>query len=69
MLSRLEDGYTGTGHPLAGYSNLYELRDHAHGLRVYYTFKNGKPLILTAGDKASQDGDIKIAAALKDYLK
>lgn len=41
---------------------LFELRERRHGYRIYYGFK-GKCLIivLAAGDKASQERDIKIA--------
>lgn len=41
---------------------LFELRDKQFGLRIYYTFSKGKIIILLcAGDKDSQSGDIKIA--------
>ena len=46
--------------PLGG--GLFELRERRYGYRVYYGF-NGKHLIilLAAGDKTSQERDIKIA--------
>ncbi len=41
---------------------LFELPERRHGYRIYYGF-NGKSLIilLAAGDKTSQERDIKIA--------
>lgn len=68
LLSRLDDGNTGSGHPLAGYSNLHELRDHSFGLRIYYTWRNNRPVILLAGDKASQSADIQKAAGMLRLL-
>lgn len=41
---------------------LFELRDKVFGLRIYYGFYGNKIIILiAAGDKTSQDRDIKIA--------
>lgn len=41
---------------------LFELREYRYGYRLYYCF-HGKQLVilLAAGDKTSQDRDIKIA--------
>lgn len=41
---------------------LFELRERQFGYRLYYCFKGEKLIILlAAGDKKSQDSDIKIA--------
>ena len=41
---------------------LFELRERQFGYRVYYCFKgNYLIILLTAGDKKSQEKDIKIA--------
>jgi putative addiction module killer protein len=43
-------------------NKLYELRESYYGLRVYYTFKGNKIiLLLNGGDKSTQDNDIKKA--------
>ena len=42
--------------------SLFELRERRLGYRLYYCFKEDKLIILlVAGDKKSQDKDIKIA--------
>lgn len=42
--------------------SLFELRERRYGLRIYYSFQNEKIIILlAAGNKASQEKDIKIA--------
>lgn len=41
---------------------LFELRERKYGLRVYYAFYRMQIIIvLAAGDKSSQENDIKIA--------
>ncbi len=41
---------------------LFELRERQFGYRIYYCFKGEKLIILlAAGDKKSQDADIKAA--------
>jgi len=41
---------------------LFELRERQFGYRIYYCFKGNQLIILlTAGDKKSQEKDIKIA--------
>ena len=41
---------------------LFELRERRFGFRIYYCFQGGYVIILlAAGDKKTQDGDIKIA--------
>ena len=41
---------------------LFELRERQFGYRVYYCFKGNQLIILlTAGDKKSQEKDIKVA--------
>ncbi len=43
---------------------LFELRERRYGYRIYYTFSGNKVIILlAAGDKKSQQNDIKIARA------
>ncbi len=44
---------------------LYELRESYYGIRIYYTFRKGKIiLLLNGGDKSSQTEDIKKARKL-----
>ena len=52
----------GLPHSKALGQGLFELREQKYGYRIYYGFQ-GKLLILllTAGDKTSQDRDIKVA--------
>ena len=49
---------------------LFELREMEYGYRIYYGF-NGKHIIivLAAGDKTSQDRDIKIARDRLSQIK
>ncbi len=49
---------------------LFELRDMEYGYRIYYGF-NGKYIIIVvaAGDKTSQDRDIKIARQRLSQIK
>ena len=43
-------------------SGLFELREMQFGYRIYYCFQGKKLVILTAaGDKSSQEKDIKVA--------
>lgn len=43
-------------------SGLFELRERRYGYRIYYGFHENRLIILlTAGNKASQERDIKIA--------
>lgn len=48
---------------------LFELRERHYGYRVYYCF-HGKLLIilLTAGDKSSQERDMKVARSRRARL-
>lgn len=49
---------------------LFELRERAFELRLYYTFsKDRQILLLTAGDKNSQSKDIKKAYGLLTEYK
>ncbi|MGY3805311.1 type II toxin-antitoxin system RelE/ParE family toxin [Pigmentibacter ruber] len=49
---------------------LYELRERSYGIRVYYTFRKGKIiLLLNGGDKSSQAEDIKKARKLIKNLE
>tara|TARA_R110002167_G_scaffold355156_1_gene569403 strand:- start:4194 stop:4511 length:318 start_codon:yes stop_codon:yes gene_type:complete len=47
---------------------LFELRERKFGYRIYYGFEQGRVIILlNAGDKSSQNRDIKVAReALKE---
>lgn len=50
-------------------SKLSELRDRRFGLRIYYTYyKNHLIILLTAGDKSTQERDLKIAYARLDEI-
>ena len=41
---------------------LFELREKRFGYRIYYTFHEGRVIILlTAGDKSTQHKDIRVA--------
>ncbi len=41
---------------------LFELRERRYGYRLYYCFqKNQTALVLAAGDKSTQDRDIRVA--------
>ena len=43
-------------------NGLFELRERRFGYRVYYAFiENCIIILLAAGDKSSQDNDIKVA--------
>ena len=65
-LARVENGHFGDIKPLE--ANLFELRCFfGGGLRVYYTIRHTKiVLLLAGGDKTSQRRDIEKA---KDLLK
>ena len=46
-------------------SGLFELRERKFGLRIYYTYSNANIIVLLhAGNKKSQNKDIKIAKKL-----
>lgn len=48
---------------------LFELRERRFGCRIYYTFQGNKVIILlAAGDKATQEKDIKVARRRIDVL-
>ena len=48
---------------------LFELRERRYGFRIYYCFDKGRViLLLHAGNKSSQDTDIKIARKLLDKV-
>lgn len=48
---------------------LFELREKRFGYRIYYTFQEGRIIILlTAGDKSTQNKDIKVARERLDML-
>lgn len=50
-------------------NKLYELRESYYGLRVYYMFKGKKIiLLLSGGDKSSQENDIKKALKIIKQL-
>ena len=63
-LARMENGHFGDFKTLE--TNLYELRFFfGGGLRIYYTIRNGQiVLLLTGGDKSSQERDIAKARQL-----
>jgi putative addiction module killer protein len=43
-------------------NGLFELRERNYGFRIYYTFlKNKIIVLLNAGDKSSQEKDVRIA--------
>jgi putative addiction module killer protein len=67
-LAMVENGHFGD-HKLFG--NLGELRfRHGAGIRVYYTIRNNRVVLLLAGgDKASQQKDFEHAKALLDALE
>ena len=50
---------------------LFELRETRYGYRIYYTFYEGRIIVLLAsGDKTSQTNDIKISySRLAEVLK
>ena len=49
---------------------LFELRDRARGLRLYYCFyEHTVAVLLLGGDKSSQDSDIKKARSRRNKLK
>ena len=49
-------------HSRALHAGLLELRERRFGYRIYYCFReNDSILLLAAGDKQSQEKDIKIA--------
>jgi putative addiction module killer protein len=68
-LARVENGNFGDAKALA--TNLYELRCFfGGGIRVYYTLRNQRVILLLAGgDKTSQDGDIEKAKAMLNTLE
>jgi putative addiction module killer protein len=48
---------------------IFELRERKFGLRVYYAFHLKKIILLTAGDKTSQQRDILNALNIFEDLK
>jgi putative component of toxin-antitoxin plasmid stabilization module len=49
---------------------LFEVREHKHGLRLYVFFIQRVPMAIGAGNKASQDADIKEARGfINDFSK
>jgi putative addiction module killer protein len=50
-------------------SGLFELRESYYGLRIYYTFKKDRLILLVnGGDKTTQDNDIKRARKILKQL-
>jgi putative addiction module killer protein len=68
-LDRVSNGNFGDCKSLSG--NLYELRFiFGAGIRVYYTLKNNKVILLLAGaNKTSQSRDIEKANAILNSLE
>lgn len=68
-LARVENGNFGDTKALD--SGLFELRFFfGGGLRIYYTLRNQQVvLLLTGGDKSSQDKDIEKAKTILDNLE
>ena len=68
-LNRVENGNLGDSKQIG--TDLFELRFiFGAGLRIYYTVKEHKViLLLSGGDKSSQSKDIKKAAELLDEFK
>lgn len=51
-------------------NGLFELRERNYGYRIYYTFvNNGKIILLNAGNKSSQQRDIKNSRSRLASLK
>lgn len=49
---------------------LFELRERRFGYRIYYTFQGDKIILLIcAGDKSTQEKDIKKAQRILDHLR
>lgn len=67
--SRLENGNFGDAKSVSG--DLYELRFvFGGGLRIYYTMRAEKiVLLLSGGDKSTQSKDIKKAQIMLDALE
>ncbi|MDD5266999.1 MAG: type II toxin-antitoxin system RelE/ParE family toxin [Methylococcales bacterium] len=68
-LARVENGSFGDTKTLS--ANLFELRCFfGGGIRVYYTIRNQRiVLLLVGGDKSSQDRDIEKAKAILNTLE
>jgi putative addiction module killer protein len=68
-LARVENGHFGDTKTLA--ADLFELRCFfGGGIRMYYTLRNQRVVLLLAGgDKSSQDRDIAKAKAILDALE
>jgi putative addiction module killer protein len=68
-LARVENGHFGDTKTLA--ADLFELRCFfGGGIRLYYTIRNQRVVLLLAGgDKSSQDRDIAKAKAILDALE
>ena len=68
-LARVENGHFGDTKTLA--ADLFELRCFfGGGIRMYYTIRNQRVVLLLAGgDKSSQDRDIAKAKAILETLE
>jgi putative addiction module killer protein len=68
-LARVENGHFGDTKTLA--ADLFELHCFfGGGIRMYYTLRNQRiVLLLAGGDKSSQDRDIAKAKAILDALE
>ncbi|TPW17199.1 MAG: addiction module killer protein [Halothiobacillaceae bacterium] len=68
-LARVENGNFGDTKTLS--TDLFELRCFfGGGIRVYYTIRNQRVVLLSAGgDKSSQDRDIEKAKAILNTLE
>lgn len=48
---------------------LFELRERTYGYRLYYAFSRGNIILLNAGDKRTQEKDIKLAYKRLSLMK
>jgi len=56
-------------HSKALSKGVFELRERKFGLRIYYTFQTKKIILLTGGNKDTQQRDITMAYKLNNELK